>query len=343
VNVATCAGHMPIRPEDLADEVTVHELPFRAPKGYFINGPHLRRLIRQLRPDLVHAHFASGYGTLGTFVGKRPKVLSVWGTDVYRFPEKSWAHRHLIGRNLRSYDAITSTSHVMRRRTLDRWPDITDRSTVIPFGVDLEMFAPTENVVRAGNDQTLRIGICKSLRPKYGIDTLVRAFALAVKSEEGSKRAELRIAGDGPQRGEIEQLVRTLGIEDETTILGALPHSDVPRFLHDLDIFCALSEDDSESFGVAVVEAMATALPTVVSDVDGFEEVTTSETSIVVPRNDPAAAACALRSLLNSPGDRRRLGLAGRERVVQEYNWDQNVHTMINRYRSLVDAANYCD
>src|SRR6266404_8810556 len=67
----------PLRPE-----VGLHKLPVPPPSGYFMNVPKIRRLLRSVRPDVLHVHYASGYGTLGRLSGFQPTILSVWGSDV---------------------------------------------------------------------------------------------------------------------------------------------------------------------------------------------------------------------------------------------------------------------
>ena len=101
------------------DGVRVVRLPHGGAAGYFRNVPALRRLLRDERPDLLHAHYASGYGTTAALAGFQPWLLSVWGSDVYDFPYesgpkgslKSW----LLRRNLRHADAVASTSEEIGR------------------------------------------------------------------------------------------------------------------------------------------------------------------------------------------------------------------------------------
>jgi len=78
--------------------------------GYFRNVPPLRRLLREERPDLLHAHYASGYGTTASWAGFRPTLLSVWGSDVYDFPREGRLQAWLLRRNLRRASAVASTS-----------------------------------------------------------------------------------------------------------------------------------------------------------------------------------------------------------------------------------------
>ncbi|MEQ8754068.1 MAG: glycosyltransferase [Coleofasciculus sp. G1-WW12-02] len=75
--------------EKLNSNIKFHKVKYSSPGGYFLNLMSLKGLIKQIHPDILHAHYASGYGTLGRLSGFSPYVLSVWGSDVYDFPNKS--------------------------------------------------------------------------------------------------------------------------------------------------------------------------------------------------------------------------------------------------------------
>ena len=79
--------------------------------------PELKKVIRDFKPDILHAHFATSYGLLGALSGFHPFILSVWGSDVFDFPKKSFLHKSILEYNLKKADRILSTSHVMAEET----------------------------------------------------------------------------------------------------------------------------------------------------------------------------------------------------------------------------------
>ncbi len=91
--------HRPSPLFPICPSVRVRVLPVRAPAGYFLNAPFLRRMLRADKPDLLHAHYAIGYGTLSRLCGFSPTVLSVWGSDVYGFPYQSKRKEVLLRSN----------------------------------------------------------------------------------------------------------------------------------------------------------------------------------------------------------------------------------------------------
>jgi len=306
--------------------------------GYFLNAPAVRRLFVARGCELLNAHYASGYGVLATLAGVRPRLVSVWGSDVYDFPRTSPVHRAMLRRVLTSADALASTSVAMAGQ-VERLLGTAKRAVAItPFGVDLDAFAPrTASTTHAA--AALVIGTVKTLAPKYGIDTLLRAFARLAPRHDG-RALRLRIVGDGPDRAALQALAVQLGIDARCEFVGAVAHADVPAELSGFDIFVAASRLDSESFGVAVIEASACALPVVVTRVGGLPEVVSeNETGLIVERDDVAALAAALQRLLDDAGLRQRLGRNGPAWVAQRYEWRACVERMLQTYRDMLASA----
>ncbi len=331
----------------LPQQAEVVWLRHSGPAGYFLNALALRRALAQWRPDLLNAHYASGYGTTAALVGFVPTLLSVWGSDVYDFPCESAFKARLLRWNLRRATALASTSHAMAQQVRRLVPERDDAIAVTPFGVDLVRFAPAaapapalEWAPSTHAAGPLTIGIVKTLAPKYGVDLLLRAFAGLMRDAEVRALTDdcrLLIVGDGPQRAALEALARELGIAQRTEFAGAVAHADVPAGLHRLDLYAAPSRLDSESFGVAVIEASACGLPVVVSDAGGLPEVVRDgETGLVVPRDDVPALQAALKRLLLDPGLCERLGRNGRAHVEREYEWGHCVDLMEQAYARTI-------
>jgi glycosyltransferase involved in cell wall biosynthesis len=194
---------------------------------------------------------------------------------------------------------------------------------ITPFGIDIESFSPA---VARNDKNTLNIGIIKTLEPKYGIKYLIQAFKKIIELEP-KRRITLSIYGDGTQRRELEQMVESLGLDKRVRFYGRIPHAKVPDAVRTIDIFCAPSIN--ESFGVAVVEAMACGTPCVTSDADGLTEVMEDGvTGFIVPKKDTNALAEKLILLASDGNLRIKMGQAGRARVQKYYDWHKNLKTI---------------
>lgn len=320
--------------------VTLLRLPHSGEIGYLLNAITLRRWLQQHQPALLNAHYASGYGTTAALAGYQPTLLSVWGSDVFDFPYESWWRRLLINWNLRRATRIASTSEVMARQVAALVPDLPP-AFITPFGVDCEQFAPSDS----RDSSCITIGTVKTLAPKYGIDVLIRAFALLIRDAriaELDSRQPLRLllVGGGPDRAALQSLAYELNVTARVEFAGQVLHNEVPQWLQKLDIYVAASRSDSESFGVAAVEASACGVPVVVSDAGGLPEVVLNgKTGLVVPRDNPKALAESLLQLVLNPAQRAAFGEAGRKHVLEHYEWGRCVDKMVDAYMSTVSET----
>ncbi len=298
---------------------------------YLLQITRLRKIIRLIKPDIVHAHYASSYGLLGVLSGFHPLIVSVWGSDVYDFPSKSILHKALIKFNLSKADKVLSTSEVMAAKTEEL---IKKKIEVTPFGVDMNIFKPIEGT---GERNAVTIGTVKAMEKKYGIAYLIEAFAL-VKKRLSDHKLNLLLVGSGSYLEEYKNLVRTLGIDGITEFTGKISFEKVPEYHNKIDIYVAVSILHSESFGVAIVEASSCGKPVIVSNVGGLPEVVENGvTGLVVPKQDVIATANAIEKLVLDKELRKLLGTNGRQRVQRKYNWDSNLASMIRIYEETLN------
>ena len=101
-----------IKIEMIGAKVTRDEGSFKK-ISYLKAVPYIRKKIKEFKPDIVHSHYASSYGLLGALSSFHPFIVSVWGSDVYSFPDKSVLHRKVLEYVLKKADIICSTSHTM--------------------------------------------------------------------------------------------------------------------------------------------------------------------------------------------------------------------------------------
>jgi len=313
--------------DSISKAVKIVYLPFSGAKGYYLNALCIKKLYSKINPDIINVHYASGYGTLARVARLPHVILSVWGSDVYDFPYENKLKHYIITRNLLYAEKIASTSNAMAKQVHKLIGKC--EVTVTPFGVDTSVFR--KGPVKRNSDM-FTVGIVKTLAPKYGIDTVIRAFAHFYKSIN-TENVQLLIYGKGEQRDDLSSLCQTLNIQDKVTFCGYIPNAEVPAALNQMDVVALGSIYDSESFGVAAVEAMACELPVIATNVAGFKEVIEDNvTGFIVPRNDYEAMGEYLLKLYRDSALREQLGKAARKRVLKLYNWEDNVTTMNNLY-----------
>lgn len=324
--------------QNIDDRVTIIYLKTGGFQGYFLNAKELRQHIEEFHPDIVNCHYASGYGTLTRLSKVHPLLLSVWGSDVYDFPLKSPIHKKMVRDNIKKADAVASTSHVMAKQ-VNRVFGFQKEIFITPFGVDCGLFAPMATMEQR---EEFCVGTVKALDPKYGMEYLIQAFALFDQMIGESRKTSLVIYGKGDQKDELQRLIDSLGLTNKAKLAGAVPNTEVPALINKMDVFCLPSILDSESFGVAAVEAMACGVPVIASDVDGFTETVEDRvTGFLVPKKNPQAMADKMLELANDPSLRERMGMAGRERALCLYDFEKNVDAMERYYQKTIEMARH--
>ncbi|MFY0741931.1 glycosyltransferase [Solibacillus silvestris] len=323
--------------DKLDKRVKVYELKIKNKFGYYMNAVEARRIIRKINPDIINAHYASGYGTLARLIGYMPILLSVWGSDVYLYPYQSKWNEKTLRKNLKAASQIASTSHAMKKQT-EKFVKSTLPIAVTPFGIDLNKFEPRN--LRDRNYIT--IGTVKRLEAIYGIDILILAVSGLVERLHSENQLELiskirlQIVGEGSERERLKQLAIEKQVDTFTEFIGAVPNDKVPIYLNQFDIYCAFSR--SESFGVAILEASACEVPVVVSNVGGLPEVVDDgRTGFVVNPQEIEEIVAKLYELVMNEDARIKMGKYGREFVSEYYDWNKNVAHMVRVYESLIE------
>ena len=284
---------------------------------------------RRDRPDVVHAHFwMSGYAALKAATSLGIPVLQTF---------------HALGAVKRRYQGDKDTSppermgieHDLMRRAAHVVATCTDevfelvrlgasqrRLTVIPCGVDLQLFRPEGPVAprRSGRRRLVCVG---RLVERKGIGNAVSALALVPDAElivaGGPEAAGIR---DDPEARRLMQLAEKHGVGDRVELCGRLDRSQVPPLIRSAD--AVVSVPWYEPFGIVPLEAMACGVPVVASGVGGMvDSVVDGLTGVHVAPRDPERLASALRPLLDEPQRRRELGRAGVERARRLYDWNR--------------------
>ena len=279
--------------------------------GYLTQCRKVRNLVDELQPDIINVHYATSYGTLAALAGLKHYILSVWGSDVYDFPRKSWLHKKMLQFSLKRAGLLFSTSQAMAEEAAKYTAKPFD---ITPFGVDMDLFHPRR---RNRQDRDFVIGTVKTLSPKYGIATLLKAAA-KVRQKFPDIPLKIRIAGRGAHEAEYHVLATKLGLNDCLTWLGFISQEEAANEWANFD--CAIIPSESESFGVSAVEAQSCGCPVIISDIPGLMEATNpGETSMVIPRGDVDALAEAIVKLYQKPELRKKMGEAGRAYVRENY------------------------
>lgn len=339
VYLASNRDHEP-KEDTLNSRVKLYLMKHSGGKGYYLNAGELRKIAKRINPDVINVHYASGYGTLARKARLPKYILSVWGSDVYDFPYESRLKNYILKKNVKSAKMLASTSECMANQLRKVMGNKEMKIWVTPFGVDLNLFNP-DNYSKIDNNDFV-IGTVKALESKYGIHELIIAFDMLKKQLDSNcnfkKNLKLFIYGDGSQKRFLDKIIEEKELLNCVFLKGKIPNSEVPKAISEFDIFVALSQ--SESFGVAAVEAMAMKKPVVVSDADGFREVIKNEvTGYIVSRAKIEYAEKAMHILALNQELCEKMGVNGRAHVEKNYSWEKNVDTMLELYNKMNEVV----
>ncbi|WP_168123461.1 glycosyltransferase family 4 protein [Paenibacillus sp. HB172176] len=321
-------------------KVKIIVLKFGGKIGYYLNVPTLRKKLITGKFDLINCHYISGYGTLTRLANVHPIVASVFGSDVYDYPYRSKQNMARIIKNLNSARIITSTSQVMVDKVQEYYKN-RKPIYVTHFGIDTNLFKPLPVDSSESEKNAFVFGIVKKIEDKYGVGLLIEAFNEFIKNDS-EKKCKLIIYGKGSKENEYIELVKKLNMQEYIHFRGYINNEKVPQVLHKINVVCLPSILDSESFGVAAVEAMACAKPLIVSNASGFTEVVDSSCAIIIPKNDKKALVDAMeRCYQMEKNQLYEMGQNGYNRAVRMFDFSRNIETYINSLtKAVIDERN---
>jgi phosphatidylinositol alpha-mannosyltransferase len=286
----------------------------------------VRAELRGFRPDVVHVHepFAPSTTLWAVLTSPAPLVATFHSgaTRSWLFDVAAPVLR-LLDRRLAVRVAISREAARFAGSRLG------GRFEMVPNGLDVARFADaTARPDLAGLDG-VKLLFCGRLDERKGFTVAVEAFEQLL---QGRRTLRLVVAGDGPERAAVDRL--SAGARQRVTMLGAVPHEDLPPVHSACDLFLGTAVG-GESFGYVLAEAMAAGLPVVASDIPGYDEVITNEVDgLLVPPRHPAAVAAAAARVLDDPALAARLTRGGRDRV-RSFDWS----AVVTRLEELYERA----
>ena len=296
-----------------------------------------RRLVRRMKPHIVHWHYVSSSPLSLAFWGMRNLIISVWGNDIiWDYENREPFSRRLMKRfALKQALWITPSSLYLGQMT-KKYLALKDygKLLVIPCGIDTTLFNPLRFKKKSeGVTEGIVIGCVKHLQEKYGIKYLIRAFVLLCQVTSSLR---LLIAGEGPLEEELKDLASSLGVRGKVVFTGFIENRFIPQFLSKTDIFVMPSVYASETLGVAALEASAMEIPVVASRIGGVPEAVIDQKTgiLVTPRSSDEIYEAVLR-LVWDPTLRRRLGKSGRRHVFDHFDLAQ----VSERFSRLYDEC----
>ncbi len=313
----------------------------------------LEAVVREIRPDILHAHSPILNGLPALSVARRQRLPLVY--EVRAFWEdaavdlrkvRPWGLRYRATRGLESYllrraDAVVTICEGLRRDVLARGI-AADKITVVPNAVDLNAFPhmpprDPELASRFGLEQGATIGFIGSFYAYEGLDLLIEAVAQMKDDLAGMK---LFLVGGGPEEERLKALAHAHGLEGRAIFTGRIPHEQIQRYYGLLDVLIyprhRMRLTDLVT-PLKPLEAMAQGKLVLASDVGGHQElIVNGKTGFLFPADDTAGLVQAIRSLFARRSQWPAICSAGRAFVEKKRTWDASAALYAPLYEGLV-------
>ncbi|MCS6773466.1 MAG: glycosyltransferase, partial [Thermoflexales bacterium] len=239
--------------------------------------------------DIAHLHAPYPVGEVcNLWFGRARRTVVTWHSDIVRQRALLRLYAPFLRRVIACAHLILPTSEIYARTS--PWLNVClHKCRPVPLGVDTERFIPSARQAVCGELTLLSVG---RLRYYKGLDDLIRALTELPK-------ARALVVGTGPMESSWRKLARELGVEERVTFAGEVSDEDLPLWYHKADIYVIPANSRAEAFGVAILEAMASGLPVISTEVGSATSWINQhgETGLVVPPRDPHALAEAVRAL----------------------------------------------
>ncbi len=277
--------------------------------------------------DVIHAHWIiSGMvAILVKKIYKRPVVLTIHAGDYIDFAAKTKLLKKISSYIFMRVDKIVSVSENIKKN-ICKFGISEDKIVVIPNGVDTNIFSLT--TIAECRFRLLWVG---RMGQEKGLEYLIQAIKyVSLKIPE----VRLTLVGEGQVRKKLKNMSDRLGLKNNIIFAGEKPHSEIPGYMHENDIFVLPSIH--EGFGVGLIEAMSCGLPCIASKTGGIIDIIDDGITgyLVEPANDKKIAEKIL-SLFYNNKLRREMGRNGRKKVEEKFNWEKIADKTMKIYEEV--------
>jgi glycosyltransferase involved in cell wall biosynthesis len=287
----------------------------------------IRRLLRELDPQVVHAHWFPGFGFFAALARASPLVVMAWGSDVYRANFRQELVNRYVARHA---DLVMTDSAALIDRILDLGA-LKERTLIVNWGVDLEAFSPDSAGLPELRER-LSLGpgpmilSPRSLAPVYNMPTILEAFARVGERFPDAQLVLKHMAITQPDLGELPHAERV-------RLVGHVPYEVMADYYRAADVCVSIASSDSSPR--SAWEALACGCPLILSDLPWVHELIVPDRHALVVPIEPDAVADAIERVLTDPELAERLRREGRELVVQHRNRDVEMERLARAYVEL--------
>jgi len=288
----------------------------------------IKKIIKKIDPDVVHAHYATSYGIVGAVVNIHPYIITALGSDILLSPKNSLIYRLLLKFAFKRADWITVMADHMKS-AMAIIGDFDDKTDVVPFGIDTKLFN-SNNRKLADND--FIITSTRNFEDVYNIPHLLNAVA---QIKDQIPNLKLNLIGEGTKRPEIEKLVRKLELSHITKFFGRIPQPKIVEILNYSNVFVTVSLSDGNN--ISLNEAMACGVFPIATDISANSQwIEHNENGFLVSINDvDQLASLLLRSYNNFESLFNKSFVINQKIIADKADWYKNLQIVEDKYLQI--------
>lgn len=300
----------------------------------------LQSLLTQLHPDVVHAGPVHTCGYVAGLSGFHPLVVMSWGSDILVDADRDAEYRHATTVALKAADGFFCDCQTVRAAAQRYAAISTERIVQFPWGVKHGLFSshgPSESREKLGFAPDTFVFIStRSWEPLYDIEVLLRAFHGAYQQNQ---RLRLLLLGDGSMANRILSLITQYELDKVVIVPGIVGRKDMPGWFRTADAYLSCAKSDGTS--VSLLEAMATGLPAVVTDIPSNREWIVEGKNGWLARAGSSEEFSEKLLLAASISQRDLAAISERNQhiIAERADWDRNFPKLLGLYECLVKSA----
>jgi len=304
-----------------------------------------RRVVTEIKPDLVHAGPIQTCAFIAALSGFRPILAMSWGYDLVMDADKSTWSKWITSYTLRRSAYFTSDANVSRDKAVAFGMN-PEKTVIFPWGTDVEHFHPKKDErgkkratsskkkssVISKRSKAITLFCSRTWEAIYGVDVLAKAF---VKVASVNLDVNLILLGGGSQGQKIRQILMNGGVMERVHFGGQVGQSDLPRWYHMADIYISPSHVDGSS--VTLMEALASGLPCLVSDIAGNKEwIEEGVNGWLFCDGDVDDLAEKILNAIKSRRSFKKIGEAARKTAEGKADWKKNFGKLLEGYEKIL-------
>jgi glycosyltransferase involved in cell wall biosynthesis len=289
----------------------------------------LRRLTKQIKPDLIHAGPIQNCAFIAALSGFRPILAMSWGYDLVMDADKSAWMRWVTRYTLKRSAFFVSDANVSRNKAV-AFGMHPEKTVIFPWGTDIEYFTPKKG--KQLNPKTFTLFCSRTWESIYGVDVLAKAF---VKVASVNPDVNLILLGGGSQGAKIRQILMSGGVMERVHFGGHVSQADLPRWYQMADLYISPSHVDGSS--VTLMEALASGLPCLVSDIPGNQEwIDNGVNGWLFRDGDVDDLAEKILNAIKNRKSLKKISESARQTAEQKADWKKNFGKLLEAYEKTL-------